>query len=52
MIYLISNNDKRIKSTDSLKTYAYGTSKNQLREKEQIKHNNIMKQYMKKNKKA
>ena len=33
-----------MKSTDSIKIYAYGTSKDLVSEKEEIKRNNIIKQ--------
>ena len=42
---LSSNDDKRMQSIDSIETYAYGTSKDQVSEKEEIKCNNIIKQY-------
>ena len=42
-----SNDDKRMQSTDSLETYAYGTSKDLVSEKEEIKWNNIIKRYKK-----
>ena len=42
-IALSSNDDKRMQSIDSIKTYAYGTSKNLISEKEEIKCNNILK---------
>ena len=35
----------RIQSIDSIETYAYGTSKDLVSEKEVIKCNNIIKQY-------
>ena len=44
---LSSNDDKRMQSIDSIKTYAYGTSKDLVREKEEIKCSNIIKQYKK-----
>ena len=44
-IPLISNDDKRMQSIDSIETYAYGTSKDLVREKEVIKCNNIIKQF-------
>ena len=44
-IALSSNDDKRIQSIDSIETYACGTSKDVVSEKEVIKCNNIMKQY-------
>ena len=42
-IALRSNNDKRMQSIDSIKTYEYGTSKDLVSEKEEIKRNNIIK---------
>ena len=58
-IALSLNDDKRIQSTDSIETYAYGTSNDLVHEKEVIKCNNIIKQYkndnfdiIKKNKRA
>ena len=39
------NDDKRIQSTDSIETYAYGTSIDLVHEKEVIKCNNIITQY-------
>ena len=39
------NDDKRMESIDSIKTYAYGTSKNLVSEKEEIKCSNIIKRY-------
>ena len=44
---LSSNNDKRMKSIDSIETYAYGTSKDLVSEKQEFKCNNIIKQYKK-----
>ena len=44
-IALNSNEDKRMQSFDSIETYADGTSKDLVRKKEQIKCNNIIKQY-------
>ena len=41
----IECDDKRIHSVDSIETYAYGTSKDLISEKEDIKCNNITKQY-------
>ena len=41
-IALSSNDDKRMQSIDLIKTYAYGTSKDLLSEKEEIKCNNII----------
>ena len=43
-IALSSNNDKRMQqSVDSIETYAYGTSKDLVSKKEEIKYNNIIK---------
>ena len=42
-IALSSNDDKRMESIDSIKTYAYGMSKDLVSEKEVIKCNNITK---------
>ena len=36
-----------MQSIDSIETYAYGTSKDPVNEKEKIKRKNIMKQYKK-----
>ena len=44
-IVLRLNDDKRIQSIDLIETYAYGTNKNLLSEKENIKCNNILKGY-------
>ena len=44
-IALSSTDDKRMRSIDSIETYAYGTSKDVLSEKEVIKSNNIIKWY-------
>ena len=41
------NDDKRIQSIDSVETYAFGTSKDIVCQKEEIKCNNIIKQYRK-----
>ena len=46
-IAVISNDDKRIQSIDLTKTYAHETSKDLVSEKEEIKCNNIIKQYKK-----
>ena len=35
---------KKIQSTDSIETYAYGTSKDPISEREEIKCSNIIKQ--------
>ena len=42
---LSSNDDKRMRSIDSIETYAHGTSKDLIFKKEEIKRNNIIKQY-------
>ena len=42
-----SNDDKRMQSVDSIVRYAYGTSKDLVSEKEEIKCNNIIKLYKK-----
>ena len=44
-IALSSNDDKRMQSIDSIETYAYGTSKDLVSEKEEAKCNNIVKQF-------
>ena len=44
-IALSSNNDKRMWSIELIETYAYRTSKDLICKKENIKHNNIIKQY-------
>ena len=44
-ITLSSNDDKRMQSIDSIETYVYGTSKDLVSEKEEIKCNNIIKRY-------
>ena len=44
-IALSSNNDKRMQSIDSIETYAYGINKDLVCKKEEIKCNNIIKQY-------
>ena len=41
---LSSDNEKRMRSVDSIETYTYGTSKDLVSEKEEIKCNNIIKQ--------
>ena len=46
-IALTSNDDKRIQSIDSMGTNAYGMSKDQVSEKEEIHCNNGMKRYKK-----
>ena len=40
-----SNDDKRMESIDSIETYAYGMNKGLVCKKEEIKRNNIIKQY-------
>ena len=42
-IALSSNDDKRMQSIDSIETWAYGTSKDLVSQKEEIKYNNIIK---------
>ena len=44
-IYLSSNDDKKIQPIDSIEIYAHGKSKDLLCTKEEIKCNNIIKQY-------
>ena len=44
-IALNSNDDKRMKSIDSIKPYAYGTSKDLVSKTEEIKCNNIIQRY-------
>ena len=44
---LSSNDDKKNAIFDSIETYAYGTSKDLVSEKEEIKCSNIIKQYKK-----
>ena len=44
-IALSSNDDKRIQSIISIKTYGYKTSKDRICKKEKIKRNDIIKQY-------
>ena len=39
------NDDSRIQSIDSIETYAYGTSKDLVCKKEEIKFNNITKEF-------
>ena len=46
-IALSSNDDKRMQSIDSIETYAYGTSKDLVTQKEEIKGNDIIKRYKK-----
>ena len=42
---LSSNNDKRMQSIDSIGKYSYGMNKDLVCKKEEIKCNNIAKQY-------
>ena len=42
-VALSLNHDKRMQSIDSIETYAYGTSKDLVSEKEGIKFSNIIK---------
>ena len=44
---LRSNDDKRIQSIDSVETYAFGTSKDIVCQKEELKCNNIIRKYRK-----
>ena len=44
-VTLILNDDKRMQSIDLIKTSAYGTSKDLVREKVEIKSINLIKQY-------
>ena len=44
-IALSSNDNKRMQSPDSIDTYAYGTSKDLVSEKEEIKCKNIIQRY-------
>ena len=46
-IALSSNNDKRMESIFSTETYAYGTSKDLLSKKQEIKWSNIIIRYKK-----
>ena len=46
-ITLSSNDDKRMQLFESIETYTHGTSKDLLKEKEEIKCNNIIKRYKK-----
>ena len=47
---LSANDDKEIKLIDSVETYAYGTNEEMIHRKEEIKCNNITKQYKRKTK--
>ena len=44
-IALSSHDDKRMQSIDSIEKYAYGMSKDLVCKKEEVKCNNIIKQY-------
>ena len=44
-ILLSSNDDKRMQSTDSTETYAYGMNKDLVFKKEKIEWNNTIKKY-------
>ena len=44
-IALSSNHDKRMQLIDSIETYAYVMNKDLLCRKEEMKYNNILKQY-------
>ena len=44
-ISLSSNEDKRMHSVDSIETFEYGTSKDLVSEKEEIKCSNLLKQF-------
>ena len=46
-ISLALNDDKRMQSIDSIETYTYGTSKDLVSEKEEIKCSNAIKRYKK-----
>ena len=46
-IALSSRDDKRMQSFDSIETYIYGMSKDLVKEKKEIKCNNITKRYKK-----
>ena len=46
-IALSLNDDKRMQSIDLIETYPYGTSKDLVSDKEEIKCNNIIKRYEK-----
>ena len=46
-ITLSSTDDERMQSIDWIETYAYGTSKDLVSDKEEIKYNNIIKRYKK-----
>ena len=44
-VALSSNDDQRMQSIDLMETHAYGTSKDLVSEKEEMKGNNIIKRY-------
>ena len=44
-IALNAKDDKKMQSIDSIETYPYGTRKDLVCRKEEIKYNNIIKQY-------
>ena len=44
-IVLISNEDRRVQSIDLIETYAHGTSKDLVSEKEKIESKTIIKRY-------
>ena len=44
-IELSSNDDKRMQSIDSIEKYAYGTRKDLVSEKGEIKDNNVIERY-------
>ena len=46
-IALSSNDDKRMQAIDLIGTYAYGSSKDLVSDKEEIKCSNIIKRYKK-----
>ena len=46
-IAVSSNDDKRVQSIDSIETYAYGTRKDLVSEREEIKCNKVVKWYKK-----
>ena len=46
-VVISSDNDKRMQSIDLTETYLYGTSRDLINEKEEIKCNNVIKQHKK-----
>ena len=44
-VALSSNDDQRMQSIDLMETHAYGTRKDLVSEKEEMKGNNIIKRY-------